>query len=158
MFWLGVTRADVVGGVVAGLIATGLLTAGSEIYRRWQFRRALRPQAGDYRARWKYTAKVEPETLVITVEKNRLIVTAKDAADPYEGKIVMNEQFLQSGRGQYWQTKTENGEKLWGTWDVQLLDAKTILVDRTHADPTEKKPIYAGFVWEKLDASPPASV
>jgi hypothetical protein len=136
------------GAVLAGVVATVVYAFGVELWRRCRYRRKLAPYAGRFQARWKYQNKTEPGTLALEIEGNRLVVTVSDIGDPYDGKIVIDERYLDGGRGRYRQVKGD--EVLWGLWDVQLLDRNTILVDRTYTHYTKMEPVVTAFVWERL--------
>jgi hypothetical protein len=144
----GQRRHETPGFHIKPLVATAVYVPVSWLWQQWRYRRKLGPYSGRFQAQWKYQDKTEPGTLVIKVHRNRLLVDVSDIEHPYHGKIVIDERFLDGGRGRYRQVK---GDKvLWGLWDVQLLDRKTILVDRTYTHYAKMEPVVTAFVWERL--------
>jgi hypothetical protein len=101
--------------------------------------------------RAKLTSEPEPETLSISVKRNLLRVQSEGTKYPYGGEIVMNEQFIQSGRGQY--TQAYDDDTLWGFWDVQLKDADTILVHTTYVDARRNAEVVPAALWERIGTS-----
>jgi hypothetical protein len=149
--WVDALAVSLGSGVVAGVIATGLWAAIVEHRRRKGWERRVGPMAGEYRITRKLSSEPEPETLVVTVDKNVLTVEARGAAWPYRGEIVMGAQLPGRGAGHYRQ-RLEDGSLLWGAWEIQQLDADTVVEDRTYASHSKHEAVVSGFVWERVES------
>lgn len=91
--------------------------------------------SGTYNVRMKAATEPEPETVSITkVAGNILTVVMEDLGKGWiaEAEIAMNEHYPRSGHGEYVHT-LRNGNVLFGSWDIQLMDADTILVHTTYS-------------------------
>jgi hypothetical protein len=134
-------------GLVSGLVAAIVFELARSGYKRLRIRRALSGREGMYRIRPKLSKEPWPNPLSIRVRGKVLVVTSE--ADSYHGEIVMNDELITSGRGHY--SQSFEGDQLWGFWDVQLGDARTILVHRHYADYKTREEVVSGLVWELID-------
>src|SRR4051812_39994987 len=109
------TWADVWGGVVAGLIAT--------------VRQKFGRYAGCYLIAGREELAPRPERVAIEVKGNVLAIEFENPppGDSVSGRIVMDEQLR--GEGHY--SHVKGGVQLWGFWDIQVRDKRTLLVHTT---------------------------
>ena len=134
-------------GVVAGVVAAGLWASGERKLRLRRYKKAFGPLSGEFRVTPKLTEKPHPERAVIKVRDNVLDVRLVGLPDGDEskGEILMNDQLR--GAGHYWHLK--GGKDLWGFWDVQVRDHKTILVHTTFVKANTV--VVEGFRWELIE-------
>jgi hypothetical protein len=59
----------------------------------------------------------------------------------------MSDEFGKSGRGHYYRHDTPHA---FGFWEVQVVDARTILVHETYAHPRVRVANVTGFVWTRV--------
>jgi hypothetical protein len=97
--------------------------------------------------RRKLADALQPERLTITLDGNVLRVASDAGPRQYGGEIVMSQQRLRSGRGHY-SRLLENGDWVWGLWDVQVALDRTLLVHETYAHPETKTAVVSGYLWE----------
>ena len=142
--------ADLLTGVVAGLVATVVWTLLTWDQRRRRLKRDFAPLEGTYSVTRKLAADQEPETVVIEVEKSTLVVrfTGLSAGETVTGEIAMNEQLPRSGKGHYWHVRGE--AQMWGFWALQVKDVNTLLVHTTYASHKQPVPVVSGFVWSRI--------
>ncbi|MDX6480663.1 MAG: hypothetical protein QOG85_1173 [Gaiellaceae bacterium] len=133
-------------GVAAGIVAAGLWAFGERKLRQRRYEGAFGSLSGEFRVTPKLTDKPHRETAVINVRDNVLDVRLAGLpdGDASEGEILMNEQLR--GAGHYWHRK--GGADLWGFWDVQVRDDKTILVHTTFVKDTTV--VVEAFRWELI--------
>jgi hypothetical protein len=141
-----VTGADLLTGVVAGVVAAAVWAFLALLNRQRRFRR-LKRWNGAYRIFEKSKNRAEPETLSIRTTGNLLEVRFANMPDgqSVEGQIVMDEQTLKGGKGQYEHTTSK--EQAWGFWEVQLKEPDMILVHTTFT--TRAGPVVRGYVWRQ---------
>jgi hypothetical protein len=133
--------------VLAGLLAAGIVVT----WRRLWWWLELRPLTGRYRSTRKLASVSDPETATIRAAKNLLRVHFEglDDGDSIVGEIVMNEQLPRSGKGHY--SHISKGEDLWGFWDLQVKDKRTLLVHTTYVDAETCREVVAAYVWDRLE-------
>ena len=117
--------------------------------RRRRLKHSFGPLAGTYQSARKLTNEPERGTVSITVKGNILGVRFGNLAEgeSVTGEIAMNEQLPRSGRGHYWHL--EGGLQMWGFWDVQAVDADTLLVHTTYANHLQPVAVVSGYVWSR---------
>jgi hypothetical protein len=140
---LAFALATGIGAAVIWALFAGYSAGGSVV-------RNFAPLAGPYSVRRKLSAAPEPETLTITVRGNVLEVVALNVpgAQSVGGEIQMSDQLPRSGKGHYEHVELD-GTQLWGFWDVQVKDAKTILVHTTFVDQPNHRAVVTGDLWTR---------
>ena len=147
MGWI--VLGDVSGGVLAGLIATGIWVAGEHLRRFRRLIRTFGQYAGSYSVTEKERGDPRRERVAITVKGNVLAAQFENLPPGEEasGRIIMDGQLR--GEGHYWHVK--DGAQLWGFWDVQVRDDRTLLVHTTYAMSGTARLAVEGFRWERRD-------
>src|SRR3954451_18738552 len=145
------TWADVWGGVVAGLIATAIWVFVDRSRRFIRVRRKFGRYAGCYLIAGKEELTPRPERVAIEVKGNVLAIEFENLppGDSVSGRIVMDE--LLRGEGHYRHVK--GGVQLWGFWDIQVRDKRTLLVHTTFSRSGTDTLVLEGFRWERTEAS-----
>jgi hypothetical protein len=146
-----VSGADLLVGVLAGVVASAIWWALAWSDRRRRLRRDFGHLAGKYRVTRKLSDLPEPGTVLITVSGNTLRAHQFEGlpdGDSITGEISMNEHLPNTGRGHYAHVK--GGKRLWGFWDIQVDDGDTLLVHTTYANYKTHVAVVSGFVWERL--------
>ena len=131
-------------------MATALWTAVVVFFQRWRLWHQLHQLNGTYQVTPKGATQPDPEeSVVIRVDKNLLVVDYRGLAggESAQGQIAMNEHLPASGRGLY-----THGHNLWGFWDVQVKDTKTLLVHTSYFNAELNALVVAGYVWRQLDS------
>ena len=143
------TWADVLGGVLAGLIATAIWVVCDRVRRFVRLRAKFGRYAGSYSVTAKEEVEPRSERVAITVKGNVLAVRFENLppGDSVSGRILMDDQLR--GEGHYWHVK--GGAQLWGFWDVQARDDRTLLVHTTFAVSGTDRLAFEGFRWERAD-------
>lgn len=135
----------IIGGVVAAFLWTLIVLIFWAARRRWSYSRLK----GDYEARFKGSDEVQ-WTLKIRVmgRGNRLNVSGRnEAGATFRGDIVMSDELADSGRGHYYR---DDAPDAFGFWEVQVVDARTILVHETFADPRNRVAVVTGYMWSRI--------
>jgi hypothetical protein len=140
---------DFWGAVVAGLGATAIWVVCGRAREIFRLRRKFDRYAGRYSVTRKQETKREPFEVVVSVAGNVLDLTMEKlpSGDSGGGRILMDEQLR--GEGHYWRIK--KGEQLWGFWDVQVRDDRTLLLHETYSKAQIKTLVLSGFRWERVD-------
>jgi hypothetical protein len=94
--------ADLAGGVIAGLAATGAWVLATRFYEFVRLRKKFGRYVGRYSITRKQQIQTEPYEAVVTVKRNVLSICLRNlpVGDSGGGTILMNEQLR--GEGHYW--------------------------------------------------------
>src|ERR1700758_5359108 len=145
------TWADVLGGVIAGLIATAIWFVAArvvELVRLWRYR-------GRYTATRKDEADARPEKPVLSAKWRwnalRFVLEVRmdglPAGDWIKGDVCLDDQFSAVTRYHH----MKGGKKLWGVWTLHVADARTIVVDTNYLDASTRQPVFQSALWERAD-------
>jgi hypothetical protein len=141
--------ADLLGGVLAGVAATGIAVL---LARAIDFIQ-LRKYAGHYSVTAKQEVQPRAERALIRVRGNLLGLYLKvnlENLPPDDwaiGRVLMDGRFFGAGRYRH----MKQGNLLFGAWDVQAEDDRTLLVTTTFVKSGTERVVVEGFRWERTD-------
>jgi hypothetical protein len=141
--------ADFFGGVLAGLIASGIGATAVWCWRGWQRSAAFDPLVGIYGVTRKYPSNEHEGVVRVTRDGATLrFVWAFPDGTQALGTFAMNEQSRMSGSGSY---KHFRGAAGWGFLIVHVAsrerDATELLVDGRYTQDRDE--VSTAWVWEK---------
>jgi len=147
----GVGWGDVLGGVVAGLIASFLAWAVSKALRWRRNRLDFGGLAGEYRVSEKGRSETGNRTATLTGAGPLLKFawTLKDGSE-IKGTLAMNEQARVTGAGSY--DHVRGSAYGWGGLSFQVAGRERssvhLLVDGWFTDQTARQQIASAWVWK----------
>jgi hypothetical protein len=148
--------SDLLGGVVAGVIASTIAWGISRLYRLRRNRIDFGRLAGEYRVREKQPSEEADGT--VTLRGNGPVLdlawTLGDRSE-VRGTVSMNEQSRVSGAGSYDHVRGENYG--WGYFSLQVAEGERgpirLLVDGRFTDQKARQQIAGAWVWEMQKAT-----
>lgn len=146
--------ADFLGGIAAGLIATGIVWVATSLLRRKRNRDAFGPLIGTYKVTRKHPSD-QPDGEV-TIKGDGPILTLDwtlASGSRAEGTLAMNEQSRITGAGSYEHVQGAPG---WGYLTVHVASRKKgaarLLVDGRYTREAKRDEVSTAWVWEMPSA------